>query len=58
MRWETHPVDLRAVELLGEIRDLLAARLPLGISEVQRMRQENADLRAALDAAKEATDGS
>jgi hypothetical protein len=73
MRWESHPADLRAVQLLGEIRDLLAARLPVPVedlpaptseSKLDKMRQsnaalrkENADLRAALDAAKEANDG-
>ncbi len=41
---------------LNEIRDLLAARLPVPVevSEVERLRKENADLRAELDALKAA----
>jgi hypothetical protein len=41
---------------LNEIRDLLAARLPVPVevSEVDRLRKENADLRAELAALKAA----
>jgi hypothetical protein len=44
------------LEMLAEIRDLLHARLPVPVeaSEVERLRKENADLRAELAALKAA----